>query len=297
MLHALRQRIARLERTGAATVGAAADTARLTFGLAAIDDHLPDGGLAAAAIHEILDGDADATAIAPSGRPALAGAAATAFVAALAGRRQQTGGRTVVWIAPRHGPHESLYRHGLAPFGLDPEALLVVRIPGSGRAATTRTLWALEECLRERTVALACAELGTLDLTASRRLQLAAAAGGTTGLLLRGGSSTAALPPTACVTRWRIASAPSPDLGNPHWRVELLRARNGRPHHWLLEWRHDPDLVASSRYAAPRHDPARSAPGERKAAGFALAAALRDRPDLPAQRPSVAAGDGTQRAA
>ena len=58
-LHALRQRIARLERGG--TLAAAADDlpsgdaaagTRLTFGLDALDTHLPGGGLAAAAIHD-----------------------------------------------------------------------------------------------------------------------------------------------------------------------------------------------------------------------------------------------------
>ena len=277
-LHALRQRIARLERGG--TLAAAADDlpsgdaaagTRLTFGLDALDAHLPGGGLAAAAIHEIVDGD---------GGPGFGGAA-TGFAAALAGRRQATDGaaptRPVVWIAPRRGSHESLYRHGLSAFGLDPDALLVVRIPGHGRTAATQTLWALDECLRERAIGLVCAELDTLDLAASRRLQLAAAAGGTTGLLLRAGAGAAtALPPTASVTRWRVAAAPSIEPGTPRWRVELLRARNGRPHHWLLEWHHDPDPAALVSAA--------SRPGDRPPAGFALAAALRDRPDRPARR-------------
>lgn len=291
-LSALRQRIARIERGGTpatATRGHPAGTAdggaRLTFGLAALDEHLPGGGLAAAAVHEIVDGD---------GGP-IPGGAATGFAAALAGRRQRADGdapaRPVVWIAPRHGLHESLYRHGLAAFGLDPAALLVVRIPGQGRTGATQTLWALEECLRERAVGLVCAELDALDLAASRRLQLAAAGGGTTGLLLRSGAAAAtALPPTASVTRWRVAAAPSLAIGVPRWRVELLRARNGRPHHWLLEWHHDPDFAAPVS-AAPRA-------GDRPPAGFALAAALCDRPDRPArQRAPAAPGRGRQRAA
>ena len=50
--------------------------------------------------------------------------------------------------------------------------------------------------------------------------------------------------------------------GAARWRVELLRARGGRPHHWLLEWHHDPDCET--------------------AGGFALAAAPGDRPAVPA---------------
>jgi protein ImuA len=315
----LRQCIARLERRSA-LAGPSADAlagsntqagARLTFGLAAIDEALPGGGLDAAGMHEILDGDG-ATGT---------GGAATGFAAALAGRRQRDSGRPIVWIAPRHDAHESLYLHGLATYGLAADALLVVRIPGRGRSAATQTLWALEECLRARSIGLVCAALDTLDLTASRRLQLAAAAGGTTGLLLRGGVTGAApaLPPTASLTRWRIASAPSaPCLAGdpciPRWRVELLRARNGRPHQWLLEWHHDPDRLddrnADHRNPDRRNDsnqrdesrriaiaqPAHSGPvragslaGDRSPAGFALVAPLCDRPDLPAQHPVSAA--------
>ena len=82
----LRQCIARLERRSA-LAGPSADAlagsktqagARLTFGLAALDEALPGGGLDAAGMHEILDGDG-ATGT---------GGAATGFAAALAGRRQ-----------------------------------------------------------------------------------------------------------------------------------------------------------------------------------------------------------------
>ncbi|MEK9661724.1 MAG: hypothetical protein VW644_08330, partial [Alphaproteobacteria bacterium] len=273
-LSALRHHIARLERGSVPGTGhrESAETS-LTFGLVAVDRHLPGGGLPAAAMHEIVDGDRDAAATFTG--------VASAFTAALVGRRQRFDGRPAVWIAPRHSAHESLYRHGLDAFGLDPDRLFIVRVPGHGRSLATQTLWALEECLRERAIGLVCAEIEILDLTASRRLQLAAAAGGTTGLLLRR-DGTAPLPPTASVTRWRVTSAPSTDLDIPRWRVELLRARNGRPCHWLLEWRHDlePDLVPDTECPAPVYRFADA----RTAAGFALVAPFRDRPDLP-QRP------------
>ena len=100
-----------------------------------------------------------------------------------------------------------------------------------------------------------------LDLTAGRRLQLAAEAGGTTGLVLRRGNipQTGEGGASAATTRWRIASAPGPagpvprSQGPACWRVGLLRCRGGRPGDWMVEW----------------HD----ATGD-----LALAAALRDRP-------------------
>ena len=157
---------------------------------------------------------------------------ATAFAAALAGRAQRLHRPPVVWIAPRIDQRESLYGPGLA----------------------------------------------AVDLTASRRLQLAAEAGGTFGLLLRSplqssannGDNSAippAIPPIASVTRWRVTAAPSgpawppPLLGATRWQVELLRARGGRPHHWLLEWQHDPT--------------------DETAGGFALATASGDRSAVP----------------
>ncbi|NKB49783.1 MAG: hypothetical protein GKS02_10540 [Alphaproteobacteria bacterium] len=250
-LSRLRGRISALE--GTALDGSEAPRA-VSFGLAAVDDHLPTGGLAGGSVHEITGGSGSATA----------------FAAALAGRAQRLHRPPLVWIAPRIDQRESLYGPGLAAFGLDPVALTVVRIPGHGRKGAAQALWAMEEALRTPAIGAVCAEIDAVDLTASRRLQLAAEAGGTFGLLLRGSVSndSAAVPPIASVTRWRITAAPSGPawptslLGITRWQVELLRVRGGQPYHWLLEWRHDPI--------------------DETAGGFALAAASGDRPAMPA---------------
>lgn len=85
-------------------------------------------------------------------------------------------------------------------------------------------------------------------MPAARRLQLAAEEGGTSVLLLRRWKKLDAdplTPPSAAVTRWRLAAAPSgvPPYGidrlegmsRARWRVELVRQRGGLPHKWLLE--------------------------------------------------------------
>src|SRR5690606_33522627 len=88
--------------------------------------------------------------------------------------------------------------------------------------------------------ALRCNELGVvvielwgdppaLDLTASRRLALAAETSGVSALLLRMG---AAAGPSAARTRWQVSAAPSVPLaanapGYPGWNIELLRQRGG----------------------------------------------------------------------
>lgn len=256
--------LSRLRRQIATLEGGAEPENRsvIPFGLPAIDTHLPAGGLANSSVHEITDGGDDKSV----------GGSATAFAAALAGHAQYFRRAPIVWIAPRTRQRESLYGPGLAAFGLDPARLIAIRVPASGREGTAQALWAMEEALRTPSVGAVCAEIDDVDLTASRRLQLAAEAGGTFGLLLRGASKSI-LPPIASVTRWRITAAPSGPAwpiclpGAPRWQVELLRARNGRPHHWLLEWRHDP--------------------GNEAARGFALAAETGNRPALPAEAKRV----------
>jgi protein ImuA len=266
----LRRRIAALEGPALEGNGAAAGDSVIPFGLAAIDAHLPAGGLAGGCVHEIAAGNTNG--IGNGGN----GGSATAFAAALAGRAQRLHRPPVVWITPRIAQRESLYAPGLAAFGLDPAALIVVRAPMHGRNGAAQALWAMEEALRTPAVGTVCAEIDAIDLTASRRLQLAAEAGGSFGLLLRG-EINSAVPPIASVTRWRVTAAPSGPAwpaslpGATRWQVELLRARGGRPHHWLLEWRHDPTCET--------------------AGGFALAAAPGDRPAVPAPGGSAGADD------
>lgn len=263
LLQRLRSRIAAIERGGSPL----ADDHGLPLGIPEIDEHLPWGGLAAGAVHELLDGDGPTSNSTTKIGGGLNGAV-TAFAATIAGKAQRARARPVVWIAPRVSTRESLYAPGLAGFGLDPSDLIAVRVPPGGDFAAT-ALWAMEEALRAPTVGLVCAEIEAMDLTASRRLQLAAETGGGLGLLLRRDIGIT-LPPTACVSRWRIAALPGGAAeyanlpGATRWQAELLRARGGRPRTWQLEWRDDGQDKSQT-------------PG-----GFALVSPLRDRP-LPAE--------------
>jgi protein ImuA len=109
-------------------------------------------------------------------------------------------------------------------------------------------LWAAEEALRCPAVGAVClVAAAPIDLTAGRRLQLAAEAGGALGIALVPAHALAR--PSAAHTRWRISTLPGTgaaahDLGEPRWRLELLRCRggtgagdSGRPGGWRVVWR------------------------------------------------------------
>jgi protein ImuA len=121
--------------------------------------------------------------------------------------------------------------------GLPLERLLVLRV-----ARPADALWAMEEALKCRALALVAAELtddgAAADLTATRRLALAARDGGGLGLLLRHRSSPA---PSAAATRWEISAAASrPDafggLGRANFTLSLIKNRRGPTGRWNITW-------------------------------------------------------------
>ena len=218
-LAALRERIRHIEQPASHGV--------LPFGVAAIDRALPGGGLALGAVHEILGIDGDEED----------GAAACGFIAGLLARLRRG---PVLWCLKR----PDLYGPGLLAHGLDPARLVIVTAPRD-----EDLLWAIEEGLRAPGLVAVIGEIGRLPLVAGRRLQLAAERSGITAFLLRRwrNSEEAARErerPSAAVTRWRIAALPAREvddlrlrqlIGQPRWRVELLRCRGGVPAQWVVE--------------------------------------------------------------
>src|SRR6266404_3003403 len=229
---------------------------RVALGHADADATL-QGGLALGAMHEVF---------AEAGRQS---AAATGFVAGLAGRAAAR--RPMVWVRQDFAEIESgaLSMSGLAEFGLDPRVLVTVR------AADVDT------ALKTAADALACDALGVvvlevwgearqLDLVTSRKLTLAAQASGVTGLLLR----VAAEPsPSTAETRWIVRAAHSPPAapslpaapwsawGAPVFDAQLVRNRHGPVGRWIMEWKCDeclfskPEAYPQPVAAAPAHRP------------------------------------------
>jgi protein ImuA len=223
---------------------------RVALGHAEADATL-QGGLAVGAMHEVF---------AEAGRQS---AAATGFVAGLAGRAAAR--RPLVWVRQDFIEIESgaLSMSGLAELGLDPRRVVTVC------AADVDT------ALRTAADALACDALGVvvlevwgearqLDLVASRKLTLAAQASGVTGLLLR----IAAEPsPSTAETRWIVRAAHSPPApswvawGAPVFDAQLVRNRHGPVGRWFMEWKCDeclfgkPAAYPQPVAAAPAHRP------------------------------------------
>lgn len=122
------------------------------------------------------------------------------------------------------------YGPGLRAHGHDPARFLFVEARRPADA-----LWALEECLRSRSVGAVVGELHdrrALDLTATRRLALRAERAEVPALLVSHlPLSEAAL---AARSRWRVSSAPSgatsadPSLlGQPSFDVSIFKNRDG----------------------------------------------------------------------
>ena len=262
-LASLRGSIERIEAHAEATA-----LARVALGHADADASL-QGGLALAAVHEVF----------AEGRQS---AAATGFIAGLAGRAVAR--RPLLWIRQDFAELESgaLSMSGLAELGLDPRRVVTVRAAD------------VDAALRTAADALACDALGAvvlevwgetrqLDLVASRKLTLAAQASGVTGLLLRVAAEPA---PSTAETRWIVRAAHSPPTaasmpaafsmpaapgnawGAPLFDAQLVRNRHGPVGRWIMEWKCDeclfekpaayPQPVAAAPAHRPHQTPARA---------------------------------------
>jgi protein ImuA len=229
----LRARIAGVEASAVRMGAHGPSFGAVSLGAAELDAVLPGGGLRRDALHEVMAADYRDMG------------AAMGFLAALAARFADGSPQApVLWCEGGHAPFDvgALYGPGLAPFGLDPARLIVV-----SPAREVELLWTMEEALRLGALAAVVGEIdgyaSALDLTATRRLQLAAEEGGTPVLILTGHHSMGA---SAAATRWRIAAAPSrPEregqgtelIGRPRWQVTLDRCRGAEAGgEWIVEW-------------------------------------------------------------
>ena len=191
-----------------------------------------NGGLALGACHEIY------------------GPGATGFALMLALANPRPG--PILWVADGWEDNGRLHGAGLAELGGDPGRLWLV--VAGGVVPMLRAAGEAQRC-----AALACVvieshgEAKAIDLTVTRRLQLAAAASGVFTLLLRSGEPR----PSAASTRWQAEPAPARRLaagapGPPRLAITLTRQRGGpTDFSQELEWDRDRcSFIAAERRVA-----------------------------------------------
>lgn len=220
------------------------------------------GGLARGRVHEIYAAEGDDRG------------SATGFAVAVAARLAHPG-QPVLWLRAARAVRSGgvIQANGWAELGGLPADAFVGVLP-DGMAL-----------LRAAVDALRCPALGAviieswgtmreLDLTASRRLALAAEKSGVPLLLVRIDATPV---PSAAQTRWQVVSAPSRALagnapGPPAFDVTLLRQRSGPCGlGWRLEWDRDRRLfreaaLSGAVVSLPAHRPDAAGGGGRRAA-------------------------------
>jgi protein ImuA len=238
----------RIERLGRARAGEA--MAMVALGAAGLDARL-GGGLARGALHELCG----------AGENDLWAASGFALMLAL----RAAGDRSILWIREDKGvrAHGGIYAPGLAELGGDPARVVLVHA-----CDTLAALRAGADSLGAKGLGAVVIEpfgaARPLDLTASRKLVLAAERSGAAAFILRDRDGRFA---SAAATRWSVAAAPSAPLpgqapGYPVLRIALVRHRGGvAPFETLVEWNRDRQLF---REPAPllRHSPAAAERGQ-----------------------------------
>lgn len=186
-------------------------------GLGKIEEAFPNRSFPFSALHEFFC----------YGQEELS--ASAAFISGLLSSRLQKGG-TVVWVSSA----KKLFPPSLKWFGIQPHQVLFLHVRKEKEIS-----WAVNESLKCSSLTAVIGEMSELSLTASRRFQLAIEDSGVGCFVLRANPKNLL---TAAVSRWHIKPLHTkvedgfPGIGHPRWQAKLLKARNGKPGSWDIEW-------------------------------------------------------------
>lgn len=231
----------------------------MSTGADTVDSRL-GGGIEPAALHELFAATSDDTS------------ATTGFAALLALRCAAD--KPLFWVRDDRVEREAgrVYAPGLAELGSSIHRITV--ITAHDTVSILRAAADIAACSAAGVVIIEpWAKAPELNLTASRRLALAAARSGVMALIVRVGAEPA---PSAAQTRWRVGSAPSRAFaagapGLPAFDISLLRHRGGiAGFDTRVEW--DCDQRTFRETSVSGGIPAVAAVGERDPRGRARAA-------------------------
>lgn len=225
MLADLAERIGQVERPAPTEIGARVEGVRT--GLPGPLDRLERGVL-----HEWLCGGEATDDGLPWTAPLLVYAHLARF--ALPGA---VGSGLVVWVGRRMWPQPHVLSRPATENGRDLLARSLLIDP----PALNDRLWAIDLCLRSEAVGVVIADVSSMRMAHSRRLQLAAESGSVLALLARPWCERKEH--SAAARRWRVEPARSP-TASPRWQVELVRCKGvqrggGMDAHATLVLEHD----------------------------------------------------------
>jgi len=232
------------------------------LGLPPIDTALPNGEIAAGAVHEFIPAT-------HNDFPAALG-----FMICILQRlikQEDIESHPILWchLLGRTEFPSVPYLHGLSFSGTPAPHFLTV-----STRLEKDMLWALEEGLSMARSPLIIGVNGgsekIYDFTASRRLSLRANRHHSRLFLLRPHTAAAGSDQgstTTAATRWQISPRPSsaikyrnahtPVMGRPRWNVALTRCKGGKTGNWILEWDHETFSFHLASPLATRKPPAR----------------------------------------
>ncbi len=172
--------------------------ATLSTGYPRLDDYLPGGGWPRDALVEVLSSDAGIGEL-------------RLFMPALAALAERQAGY-IVWVSAPYQP----YAPALAQWGLDVSRVLVIQ-----SSEVNDSLWASAEALGSGSALAVLSWLPELDVSESRRLQLAAANGGSMAMVFRPASARSQS--SAASLRLALQS------GSQGTEVDFFKVRGARP--------------------------------------------------------------------
>ena len=194
------------------------DLQQPVLGLGPIEYAFPNNAFPRGAIHELISSNPESAA------------STNGFLSVLLNALIQQNG-SCLWISTRR----TIFPPSLKAFNIEPDRILFVDVLDVKDA-----LWAMEEALKCNALTAVIGEFTALSFDESRRLQLAVEQSKVTGFIHRFKPKVENT--VACVSRWKITPLFSetpdqlPGVGFPKWNVELIKARNGKPGSWQVQW-------------------------------------------------------------